>query len=56
MKAALQGHLPGIPAGDVLLMPGAFLLRGNKVAWAHRGTRADDNPDWTTIPALAAGK
>ncbi|KAA0256348.1 hypothetical protein FBQ97_13815 [Acidobacteria bacterium ACD] len=52
MKAALKGHLPGVPAGDVFLLPGAFLLRGAKVVWAHRGARADDNPDWSTVPQI----
>ena len=52
-RAAAKGHTNGARSGDVFRMPGAFLVRGDEVVWAHEYGHAADHPDWETIRALA---
>lgn len=58
LKATLQGHLPGVPSGDVLQMPGAFLIVGGRVVRAFRAASSADEPDFddfTTCPVTPPG-
>jgi hypothetical protein len=52
-EAATKGHFIGKPVGDPWVMPGAFLVEGERIRWAHHFEHAGDHPDWHTIPALA---
>lgn len=51
LRAWRAGHRVGRPAGDVRLMPGAFLLQGPRILWAKRGTHAGDHADWNELAA-----
>jgi len=52
-RARSKGHDFGERSGDVLRMPGLFLVRGSEVMWSHRFTHQADHPDFTSLPALA---
>lgn len=39
--------------GDVWRMPGAFLVRGDRILWSHVYRHAGDRPDWATLAPLA---
>lgn len=46
MRAAVEGHLPGIPAGDVLQMPGTFVIdTDGRVRLAYYSRTISDHPD-----------
>ena len=55
-RAAFKGHLPGKPVGDPRMMPGAFLVEGERVLWRHRYRHAGDHPDFARVgdPALSS--
>lgn len=50
LRAFARGHLAGIPKGDVRIMPGVFLIRGNSVDWEHPFRSVSDHPDFAKIP------
>jgi len=46
LSALGRGHLPGVPQGDVLQMPGAFVIdRDGTVLFAHYARDAADHPE-----------
>jgi hypothetical protein len=53
LRAARKGHVVGIPHGDIWMMPGLFLVSGERVVWEYLPRHAGDHPDFTRIPALA---
>ncbi|MEM8884315.1 MAG: hypothetical protein AAGD14_09615 [Planctomycetota bacterium] len=50
-RAASRGHGIGKPVGDVMRMPGAFLLQGSRILWQHDYRHAGDKPDWASLRA-----
>lgn len=48
-KAFLAGHRPGKLQGDVMQLPGAFLVRDSKIIKANRSTHAGDHADLSTM-------
>jgi hypothetical protein len=45
VRALLQGHLPGMPQGDVLQLAGAFVVdRSGEVRFRHLSRDAADHP------------
>lgn len=57
-RALLKGNLPGKPSGDVMAMPGAFLIKGDQIVWSHDARHSGENPDWKSVARIAgtAGK
>ena len=55
LRSVLKGHFVGLPAGDPLRMPGAFLLHGRDVAWEFRARHAGDLPNLAEIPQGSTG-
>jgi hypothetical protein len=49
VRALLKGNLVGKPVGDVKVMPGAFLLEGDRVLWSHDYRHSGDQPDWSAV-------
>ncbi len=49
MAAWFRGHGLGRPAGDVLRMPGVFLLRNGEIRKAFRHKRVSDRPDYLAL-------
>jgi hypothetical protein len=54
LRAVPRGNWPGRVRGDPRLMPGAFLVQGAQVLWAHAFRHAGDPPDFAAIPAVLA--
>jgi hypothetical protein len=52
-RAQGKGHSQGPRAGDIWMMPGAFLVRDGEIIWAHEYRHAADHPDFRHIPELA---
>jgi hypothetical protein len=52
-RAQAKGHGNGPREGDIWMMPGAFLVDGPRVLWAHHYRHAADHPDFGRMPALA---
>jgi len=55
MRALVKGHMMTKPVGDPWLMPGAFLVQGDQIVWAHRFKHQGDRPDWRALPGVAQG-
>lgn len=57
LRAVSKGNLQPLakPIGDPWLMPGCFLVRDGSILWRHDFLHAGDHPDFTRIPAIAAG-
>lgn len=53
-RAEGKGHGNGERSGDLWMLPGVFLVRNERVVWAHAARHAADHPDFPRIPALAA--
>jgi hypothetical protein len=55
VRALLKGHGIGRPrGGDVLQMPGAFLVAGDRITWEHPFEGgAGDLPDWSEVARRA---
>lgn len=51
--AAFRGGGPGKPVGDVMQMPGAFLIHDGEVVWHHAARYAGDHPDLDEIRRVA---
>jgi peroxiredoxin len=46
MQATLEGHLPGIPVGDTLQMPGTFVIGPDgRIRLAYYSRTIADHPD-----------
>ena len=54
-RAEAKGHHNAERSGDIWMMPGVFLVRGDTVLWAHAYRHAADQPDFARIPELARG-
>jgi peroxiredoxin len=50
--AARKGHFVALPEGDVLRMPGVFLLQQGKIRKAFRHKLVSDQPDYLALAAL----
>lgn len=48
----LQGHLPGKPVGDILQLPGTFLLRDGEIVRAHRPDNSADRPEFVEFAGI----
>jgi hypothetical protein len=55
-RAEGKGHENGEREGDIWMMPGAFLVDGASVLWAHQYRHAADHPDFAQLPALVRGE
>jgi hypothetical protein len=53
LQAAFKGHGIGWPVGDPLLMPGAFLMRGDQMLWSHEYRHVGDHPNLADVVAYA---
>jgi peroxiredoxin len=49
LKSLLSGNLPGIPAADVLQMPGVFLVHEGHVLRSFRNATSADRPDYVEL-------
>lgn len=49
LRAAMKGNFIGMPVGDPFLMPGLFLLQGERVTWRHEFGHAGDSPDFRAL-------
>ncbi len=47
--AWMRGHFVGFPAGDVIRMPGAFLLQQGEIRKAFRHKLVSDRPDYLAL-------
>jgi AhpC/TSA antioxidant enzyme len=47
-----KGYRVGKPAGDTLLMPGVFLLRGSEILRSFRHRDVSDQPDYLSLAQL----
>ena len=52
-RARAKGHSPGERSGDILRMPGLFLVRGPEILWSHRFRHQADHPDFKLLPTVA---
>ena len=48
-RALRKGNGLGKPVGDPAVMPGALLLRGERIVWTHEFGHAGDHPDWSEV-------
>lgn len=51
-QALMSGHSIGRVQGDLLQMPGVFLIDGNRVLHSFRHRHAGDRPDYVRIAAI----
>lgn len=54
MEARRAGYRQTKVDGDAWQMPGAFLIRGNRILWRHRYRHVGDHPDWAKLPEVFA--
>lgn len=55
-RAQSKGHENGPRSGDIWRMPGAFVVEGARVLWAHQPRHAADHPDFAQLNTqLASG-
>ncbi|MCA8948230.1 MAG: AhpC/TSA family protein [Planctomycetes bacterium] len=54
--ALLKGNFVGRPTGNETQLPGAFLVRGQEIRFAHRARHAGDHPELDAILAAAGAK
>lgn len=54
LKASRKGFTVGVPAGDVRLESGSFLILDDRILWEHRPRHPGDHPDWSRIPFTIA--
>ena len=53
LRAMTQGHIPGIPRGDVLQMPGVFMIdQEGQVRYSYYSKDASDHPPVESLIAL----
>lgn len=53
-RAEEKGHSNGERIGDVWMLPGVFLVRGDRIVWSHEARHAADHPEFARIPELAS--
>jgi hypothetical protein len=56
LRARRRGFENGERTGDIYRMPGAFLVRGERVLWQHRYRHAGDHPDFASVAALVSAQ
>jgi AhpC/TSA antioxidant enzyme len=49
LLSLFKGHVPGVPEGDVLQMPGVFLLNNGRIERAYRHATSADRPDYCEL-------
>ena len=49
LGAMLTGNFAGLPKGDPMVMPGAFLAVRRQLIWEHRATHSGDHPDFAAM-------
>lgn len=52
-RALLKGNLVGKPSGDVMVMPGAFLISGDQIVWSHDYRHSGEKPDFHAAARIA---
>jgi len=52
VRALRKGNFVGKPVGDPLILPGLFLVHGDRILWRHDFAHSGDHP---TEEALVAG-
>lgn len=52
-RAAAKGHSNGERIGDLWMLPGIFVVRDERIAWAHEPRHAADHPDFRSIPVVS---
>jgi peroxiredoxin len=53
LGAFFRGHFVGFPAGDVVRMPGVFLLQNAEIRKAFRHKLVSDRPDYLALATLS---
>ncbi len=53
VKAWLDGHWAGLPAGDVERMPGVFLMVNGEICRAFRHKLVSDRPDYLALATVS---
>jgi hypothetical protein len=53
LRALLKGNLVGKPSGDVMRMPGAFLVRDHVIEWSFVARHVGDHPDLNEVARVA---
>ncbi|MGN6698372.1 MAG: AhpC/TSA family protein [Thermomicrobiales bacterium] len=51
VRARAHGNRGGKPVGDPRLMPGLFLVAGDRILWQHRYRHFGDQPDFAALGA-----
>ena len=49
LRALRRGHSIGMPVGDPWQMPGAILVRGERILWRHDYRHSADHPDFRMV-------
>lgn len=49
-RARAKGLAQGERSGDIWRLPGVFLVRGDRILWAHEFRHAGDLPDFAAVP------
>lgn len=52
-RATAKGYTSGPANGDIWMMPGVFLVRGDQVIWHHEFKHAAEQPEFDRIPEFA---
>ena len=53
LRALLKGNLVGTPVGDVMRMPGAFLVKDGVMRWKFIAEHVGDHPDLNEVARAA---
>ncbi|MDZ4773495.1 MAG: hypothetical protein SGI72_10215 [Planctomycetota bacterium] len=54
LLATLKGNFVGIPVGDIMRMPGTFLVKDDIIRWKFIGEHAGDHPDLDVVAQRAS--
>ena len=54
LRAALRGNFVGRAVGDVAVMPGMFLIEGDRVLWRHAYEHVGERPDLREVARVAS--
>ncbi len=49
LRAALKGNFSRLSDGDLWIMPGVFLAKGDTIIWKHPFHHIGDHPDFNRI-------
>jgi hypothetical protein len=49
VRAALRGHGVGKPVGDPRILPGVFLVQGERILWEQDFRHIGQRPDYTAL-------